>query len=194
VVAGSSGSVNFGPINHPAMAVNLLQLGSLVIDINDLRMDAYFIQPSGSPLGSTYAIADSFTILKQANPDSDGDGIPDDYETQHNLDPHDPDDALLDADNDGISNLDEYVLESQEPPYHRVITHTNPQTKVTQVVFFTVTGKKHRVLYSDDLMLWSPGSAWITGDNSAHAWLDDGSATPHGDKRFYRIEAVPSTP
>ena len=42
--------------------------------------------------------------------DSDHDGIPDDIEIQNGLNPNDPTDALLDADNDGLSNLEEYRL------------------------------------------------------------------------------------
>ncbi|HTG44406.1 MAG TPA: hypothetical protein VK633_07720, partial [Verrucomicrobiae bacterium] len=40
--------------------------------------------------------------------DSDGDGIPDAWELAHNLDPHNAADALLDSDNDGQINLDEF--------------------------------------------------------------------------------------
>ena len=40
--------------------------------------------------------------------DSDGDGIPDNVEVAAGLNPNNPDDAVLDSDNDGISNLDEY--------------------------------------------------------------------------------------
>lgn len=42
--------------------------------------------------------------------DSDGDGIPDDVELANGLNPNDPIDALEDADGDGLSNLDEYLL------------------------------------------------------------------------------------
>ena len=42
--------------------------------------------------------------------DSDHDGIPDDIEIQNGLNPNDPTDALLDADNDGLTNLEEYRL------------------------------------------------------------------------------------
>jgi len=45
----------------------------------------------------------------QSLADSDGDGMPNDYERDHNLNPDDPRDAALDADGDGQSNLDEYL-------------------------------------------------------------------------------------
>jgi uncharacterized repeat protein (TIGR02543 family) len=40
--------------------------------------------------------------------DADEDGIPDDWETEHGLDPADPADALEDADGDGQSNREEH--------------------------------------------------------------------------------------
>ncbi len=42
--------------------------------------------------------------------DSDNDGLADSYELANGLDPHDANDANLDADNDGLTNLEEFEL------------------------------------------------------------------------------------
>jgi pectate lyase len=47
--------------------------------------------------------------------DSDGDGMPDDWERAHGLNPHDPSDRNADRDGDGYTNLEEY-LNSLCPP------------------------------------------------------------------------------
>jgi len=41
--------------------------------------------------------------------DSDGDGMPDDWETAHGLNPHDPSDATTDLNGDGYSNIEEFI-------------------------------------------------------------------------------------
>ena len=49
------------------------------------------------------------SIRVETLPDSDGDGMPDTYETEKAFDPNDGADAAGDADSDTISNLDEYL-------------------------------------------------------------------------------------
>jgi len=56
-VAGSSGRISGGLLNHPAMFVSLNNLGSMVLDINNDRLDAKFLRENGT-------IADYFTIIK----------------------------------------------------------------------------------------------------------------------------------
>ncbi len=58
IVNGSSGGQGGGgSLNHPAMYFSVLTYGSLVIDVDGLRMDATF-------LSSTGTIDDTFTIIK----------------------------------------------------------------------------------------------------------------------------------
>jgi hypothetical protein len=57
VVAGSSGWATFGSMNHPAMFISLLRMGSVVIDVHAHRLDAKFLRETG-------AVDDHFTILK----------------------------------------------------------------------------------------------------------------------------------
>ncbi len=47
-----------------------------------------------------------------ANGDQDGDGMADDWERTHGLDPTDPKDASKDPDHDGLKNLTEYQINS----------------------------------------------------------------------------------
>ncbi|HEC07663.1 MAG TPA: metallophosphoesterase [Thiolapillus brandeum] len=57
VVAGSSGQTSSMRGTHPVMIASSATLGSLVLDINDNRLDARFLTDSGS-------IYDHFTLLK----------------------------------------------------------------------------------------------------------------------------------
>ena len=60
-VAGSSGQISGGALNHPAMFVSMNVLGSMVLDVSDGRLDARFIDNVG-------ATRDYFTIRKGVEP------------------------------------------------------------------------------------------------------------------------------
>ncbi len=60
-VAGSSGKISGGTLNHPAMFISLNNLGSMVIDVNNDRLDARFLRENGT-------VADNFTIIKGGSP------------------------------------------------------------------------------------------------------------------------------
>jgi hypothetical protein len=57
IVAGSSGKISGGTLNHPAMFVSLNRLGSVVLDIDEHRMDVKFVRETG-------ALNDYFTLIK----------------------------------------------------------------------------------------------------------------------------------
>ena len=60
-VAGSSGKISGGTLNHPAMVVSLNSMGSMVLDVFDGRLDAVFLDAAG-------VTRDAFTILKGSLP------------------------------------------------------------------------------------------------------------------------------
>jgi hypothetical protein len=57
MVAGSSSEVRVATLNHPAHRIGLLELGSVVLDVNGSTLTAQF-------LNSTGAVTDTFTIEK----------------------------------------------------------------------------------------------------------------------------------
>jgi len=56
-VAGSSGKISGGALNHPAMFINLNSLGSMVLDVSGNQLDAVFLNQAG-------AVLDRFSIIK----------------------------------------------------------------------------------------------------------------------------------
>jgi acid phosphatase type 7 len=60
-VAGASGQVSGGPLNHPIMYVAVNRLGSLVLDVNGARLDATYLSDTGT-------VVDSFTMSKGVPP------------------------------------------------------------------------------------------------------------------------------
>jgi acid phosphatase type 7 len=59
-VAGSSGQISGGALNHPAMFLSLNVLGSLVIDVNTNQMNVVFVDNAA-------AVRDTFTIVKSGS-------------------------------------------------------------------------------------------------------------------------------
>ncbi|KAB7627950.1 putative Ig domain-containing protein [Alkalilimnicola sp. S0819] len=59
---------------------------------------------------SEWADNDGDGVGNNADTDDDNDGLPDDYELAHGLDPLDGSDAAIDSDGDTLTNLEEYAL------------------------------------------------------------------------------------
>jgi hypothetical protein len=63
------------------------------------------------------------------DPDLDGDGLPNDWELAYGLDPFNQDDARLDADRDGASNLGVSVGDQPAGPQRRACLDVWPQPR-----------------------------------------------------------------
>ncbi len=183
-VTGSAGQTGTYALNHPAHYISRGNLGSFVLDVNGTRLDATFVKSDGST-------PDTFSIIKQGAADSDGDGIPDEYELANGLNRKVASDALLDAEGDGLSNLDEYIfgLNPHQTDRYNFTTTRDTQSGFATINFSTITARNYRVWYSDNLTVWDPASPVIAGNGSTQIWVDDGSQIPvaTGNRRFYKI-------
>jgi pectate lyase len=79
-------------------------------DSVDARIVSEVREHRGSIIDSQQQVG-SWPELKSTLPpaDSDGDGMPDDWERRYGLNPHNPFDANADTDGDGYTNLEEYL-------------------------------------------------------------------------------------
>jgi hypothetical protein len=140
-------------------------VGNATIDPGD--GSATYIRPGGAFVSLTVAcfVTDAVggfgeTSASVANLDSDSDGIPDEWELAHAMDPADPSDAAADLDNDGLPNLAEYLLQTDPGHADNPLSLSLPSTG-------SVSG---------ELRILIPVSAALDQTSGSFALLLDGDA------------------
>jgi|GEM_PF-2242020 len=135
---------------------------------------------------SSYSNQSSLTT----SDDSDGDGIPDAWETAHGLNPNDPTDATeLSANGDGLTNLQSYAQEiDPTQPYLTppVITSASATDQGATLTWDSVTGATSYSIYRQPV----GGSSWSDiADGVTSTDFNDTNLT-NGDSYSYSLIAI----
>jgi hypothetical protein len=127
-------------------------------------------------------------LTEAGEPDSDRDGLPDDYELAHGLNPGRAEDAARDNDSDGLTNREEFIAGTDPNRRDSVLRFARPAITATgfSLSFPGVAGRTYRVERTDNLGTgrWATIRT-VTGGGGVINLVDPLSLAP--GSRYYRI-------
>ncbi len=156
-----------------------------ILNDDSYEADETFTVSLSAPTGGLSLDAASAATVTIRDGDTDGDTLPDDYETSHGLNPNLASDAQSDSDGDGFTNAQEFVLGTD--PQNRASTlvlNVTFSSNNSLVTFSTVVGRTYVIERSDSLMPpWTVVQGGIAGTGGSVVATDLNGATP--PRRFY---------
>lgn len=207
-VANDSWSNNWGDANQmdfdPPVA-QTAEVSSANIQLTNLSAGVYTFRFHETSL--------VYSVTQAASQDSDGDGLPDDWEFAYGLNPGRVTDGALDLDLDGVSNSNEYLIGgspvradtdgdgmtdldewvsgtgvSNALSYFAVAAHRPSTTNQgASVSWLAVTGRNYDLYFSTNL---TGNAGWLNVDpftNLSGSGLISVTDTNEAASRFYRL-------
>ncbi len=128
--------------------------------------------------------------------DRDGDGLPDAWELLHGLNPDNPLDAAMDPDQDGMTNLEEYLwgTDPQDAASMVKLAIINPGAGDGSLILRLqgITGRTYLIESSDALPGgWTNWTTWRLGASTVTILLTN-KFGPGVSQRFFRIPPSPA--
>ncbi len=126
--------------------------------------------------------------------DTDGDGIPDEWELAFSLNPNNPNDAALDPDADGMTNLEEYRADTHPQNANSVLRLASIAVNASEATlgFLTRPGLLYTLEFRNSLV----GTNWAAVDQivavGTLANIIDSTAS-QASNRSYRVSAARSS-
>jgi hypothetical protein len=124
--------------------------------------------------------------------DTDGDGMPDQWEMDHGLNWNDRSDAQADSDGDGYTNLEEFTANTdpENPTSYLEVSVAPDQGRTVAITFQAQPKRGYVVLAADSLSssLWQPLAAVPASLDARWVRVAVGSAGP---ARFFRVGTSP---
>ncbi len=184
-------------------AVGLFAVNGTAIDSVVFGAEAFGISEGHLPHGSA-TIARLMPTpsarnqgVDSQNPDTDGDGLPNDWELANGLNPNDPSDAQKDSDHDGFTNLAEYLsgTDPLDPKSNLKISEVLISAGKIVLRFAAVANRTYTVQANDSLANngWVKLSDIPAEPNTHTAEITDSLSIPTDSDRYYRL-VTPSLP